>query len=88
MVPARAGEGRVRLCPALSRSVRKRDWAAPRDSSMMLTSVNDAAERANLVIKPTAASTATTVTAIDMSNSSRLNPEMCLFVARMFPKRY
>lgn len=86
MLPARGGEGRVRLCPAFSRSARKRVCAAPRDSSIVLSSVNAAALRANLVIRPTAASTATTVTAIEMSSSSRLNPELSLVVCRMFLK--
>ena len=71
MLPARAGDGRVRLCPALSRSARKSVCAELRDSSIVLSSVNDAAAWANLVIRPTAASTATIVTAIEISNSSK-----------------
>ena len=86
MLPARAGDGRVRLCPALSRSARKGVWAVLRDSSITLSSVKDAAARENLVIRPTAASTATIVTAIESSNSSRLNP-LCFDIPRMFLKK-
>jgi len=88
MLPARGGEGRVRLCPALSISTRKRVCAALRDSSIVLSSVKAAALRANLVIRPSAASTATTVTAIEISSSSRLNPEFGFVVFRMFLKMF
>ncbi len=74
MLPARGGEGRVRLWPALSRSARRSVCAVLRDSSIVLSSVNAAVLRANLVMRATAASTATTVTAIEMSSSRRLNP--------------